>query len=227
LKILLVASDLGRSDELPHSIQLANALSREHQVFLCNAHPGDLSENLVAEVNREIVFLEGTLGQFPYSWTANPRAAESQSGQSSRCDALRELIRIHQVDVIHSRGEAADRLVLDLKRDVDTPWFTHLDSGLDFPPENDAAPSSSILLRVLQSAIGVFHKQETDVSELRKLTHPSDTRFICLPAASEIDSISAICGEVYAEARRLQQRPGTKTLPIPREKTSRSTRQSA
>jgi glycosyltransferase involved in cell wall biosynthesis len=228
LKILVVASDLGRSDEVPVSIRLANALSSDHHVFLCNTRPWVCDASLVAEINNEVVFLEGTLGQFPCSWTADPPAAESLSGQLSRCDALRELIRIHQIDVIHSLTEAADRLVLDIKKDLEIPWFAHFGGSLGSSPERVGVSGSSILLRVLQSAIGLFYERESDVSELRKLTHQSETRFIRLPAALDIDSISSICAEVYAEAYRLQRRKESESmLSISREKSSWSTRQSA
>ena len=224
LKILLVVSDLGGSGEPPPAIQLANALSSDHQVFLCNARPSECHPDLAAVVNTEVVFMEGTLGPAPWPMAPDPPGAESLSGQSHRCDILRELIRIHQIDVIHSRSPVADSLVLDIKGDLDIPWFAHLDGS----PGSDAFPGSSILSRVLQSATGIFHEHETDVSDLRKLTNLSGPRLIGMPAALDIDPIASICSRAYAEACEVHRRQDRdSTLPMPRETASWLTRQSA
>ena len=131
LGILLVVSDLGRSGEPSAAIRLANALSSNHRVFLCNVRPWDYYPDLAASVNQEVVLLEGTLGLAPSSMAPDPPGAGSLSGQSARCKILRELIRIHEIDVIHSDSRTADRLVLDINEGLDIPWFTHLDGSAE------------------------------------------------------------------------------------------------
>ncbi len=224
LKVLLVLGDLGRSGSHTAAIRLANGLSANHQVFLCNARPSEWDAGLAAVVNPEVVLLEGTLGPHPWAVALDPPGAESLSGQSRRCEILRELVRFHQIDVIHSISPAADRLAFDLKEDLDIPWFSHLDGSRG----GDASLDRSILSQVLTLAAGVFHDRDADVRELRSLAHSSGTRLIGLPAALDVEQIASICSGAYADACELRARQAEEaTLPIPRETASWSPRQSA
>ena len=209
LEILLVVSELGRPGEPSAAIRLANALSSNHRVFLCNARPWDYHPDLAASVNKDVVLLEGTLGPAPSSMALDPPGPGSLSGQSGRCKILRELIRIHEIDVIHSHSRTADRLVLDITEGLDIPWFTHLDGSTE-------DPDSSILSRAMQSATGVFHENGADVSAIRQLEHWSGPRLIDLPAPIDIDSIALICSRAYAEACELRRRQARRSMSLPR-----------
>jgi glycosyltransferase involved in cell wall biosynthesis len=221
LGILLVASDLGRSGEPSLAIRLANALSSNHRVFLCNARPSDYIPDLAGSVSQEVVFLEGTLGPTRWVVASDGPGEGSLSGQSSRCKILSELIRIHEIDVIHSHSRTADCLVLDIMEGLDIPWFTHLDGSTE---DRD----SSILLRAVQSAMGVFLENGADVSAIGQLAHRSGPRLIDLPAHLDIDSIAWTCSLAYAEACELRRRQAREsTGPVPRAAEPRTTRQCA
>ncbi len=228
LKILLVLSDLGRCRESLAMIQLANALASDHEVFLCNARPSECHPDLVARVEKEVICLEGTLGPTPWSMTADPLGKEDIPGQARRVEILRELIRFHRINVIHSRSRAADRLTLEIVEDLDIPWFTCLESGLDAPSYGEAYSDYSILLRALRSATGVFYEHETELNDLMKPAHPFRPRLIGLPVALDIDRLAAVCFNAYDEACKLQRRqPRESTLPMQRDTWERSNRQSA
>ncbi len=205
-RILLVVSDLGRSGEPSAAIRLANALSSNHSIFLCNARPWDYHPDLAASLNREVVLLEGSLGPAPSSMAADPPGAGSLSGQSGRCKILKELIRIHEIDVIHSHSQTADRLVLDIMDGLDIPWFTYLDASTE---DRD----SSILSRAMLSATGAFHENGADVSAIRNLEHLSRPRLIDLPDPIDIDSIALTCSRAYAEACELKRWQARQSMP--------------
>ena len=90
--VLLVVSDLGDRAS-PAAIRLANALSSDHRSSSAMLSLG-ITSRPGGSVNKEVVFLEGTLGPAPWSMALDPPRG-SLSGQSGRCNILRELIRIH------------------------------------------------------------------------------------------------------------------------------------
>jgi glycosyltransferase involved in cell wall biosynthesis len=112
-RVLLVLS--GVSDELESlaAIRRANALAGRFRVFLCNAMPGVLDPSAASRLDPRIVLLEGTLGIRPWSWDGEPRAGASTGEVPSnrRVEVLRELAAFHDIDVIHTSGDPARRLV--------------------------------------------------------------------------------------------------------------------
>ena len=70
LKIVLVLGDMKASAENIAMIDLANALSAEHTVFVCNAQPGLLDESLVCRMDSRLIPLEGTVGMT--YWAVGP-----------------------------------------------------------------------------------------------------------------------------------------------------------
>ncbi|WP_165220207.1 glycosyltransferase [Aquisphaera insulae] len=191
--ILLVADDLGQSDEPSVAIRLANALSTSHRVFLCVVQPRDDDPETAYLVNDDVVLLEGTLGRSPTTLPVEPRGSVGLSGQPGRSRILRELIRIHEIDVIHSLSRTADRLVLDIVEGLDMPWLSHLDGAA-----GDADPS--ILLGAIRSAAGVFHETPLDHALTRQSSHRAGPRLIPLPARIDIPSMVSICSKAYLQA---------------------------
>ena len=95
-------------------IDLANELAGRSTVFLCNALPGVMDPLAIARIDERIVLLEGTLGILPWTWDGDPRVERDRDGShvEPRAEVIRELIAFHEIKVVHSRGEWADRLVI-------------------------------------------------------------------------------------------------------------------
>ncbi|QEH34267.1 Capsular glucan synthase [Aquisphaera giovannonii] len=208
--VLLVVGGLGPSGEAHAAIDLANSLAPDHRVYLCNARPWDYDPDVAARVADDVVRLEGTLGVGITTLAGDPPGAGTLSGQSARCKLLRELMRSHAIDVVHSFSRAADRLVLDIMDDLDLPWFTHLGDvtrDADFP----------ILQHAARSAAGIFHEARADDGVTRQLSQPSGPRLIELPDPADPISLASVCSGAYARA--CEAGPGR-----PRESTSRTSR---
>lgn len=107
---------------------LANALAVDHQVFICCAWPSPANVAFTSLLDERVALLEGTLGLTP--WSAAPESPGA-SATRLRETILRELIRIHEIGVIHSRCESADRLVAQVADRMNIPWFVHLEAGRD------------------------------------------------------------------------------------------------
>src|SRR5262249_47847949 len=126
LKILLVVDDMEARPETLSAVHLANALAQEHEVFLCNARPHRIDPGVVDRVDRRVNWLEGTLGPSPWSEGGDLASESGLLGSPRRVAILKELIRFHRIDVIHSRSTQADRLVLQINEELNVPWFAHL-----------------------------------------------------------------------------------------------------
>ena len=91
----------------------------------------------------------------------------SESVTNHRSGILGELIRLHRIDVIHSRGWWADRLVADVKPEPSIPWFIDLCYPGDYREESGRDPDFPRLVGPLLSMIrGVFYCQPDDLGVL-------------------------------------------------------------
>ena len=154
LKILfIVDSAQGGLDRLA-SIHLINALARDHQVFLCVASPAVASETSWEELDDRVIPIEGTLAVTPWS-------SQGFEGRF-RAEVLKELIRFHQIDVIHSRFEEGDRLAAKINAELNLPWFIHMSDGSECWLADEADPSRD---EALATVSGVFH-EASDPSRL-------------------------------------------------------------
>ncbi len=138
-------------------IDLANALSREHTVFLCNAQPYFLDERAgradgraadSARRNPRPDFLDGR---------ARPRAAGGTRDQGRRAALLGELFRILRIDVLHSHSLLADRLVLAPTASREYPGsFIRRPMVPRFLPRALTTPTRRIASTILNEARGFF-----------------------------------------------------------------------
>jgi glycosyltransferase involved in cell wall biosynthesis len=166
VRVLLVVSGVGSGPGSAEMIGLANELVGRFQVFLCNALPGVLDPIAAARIDERIVLLEGTPGILPWTWDGDPRvdptASEAMSGR--RAEVVRELIAFHQIDVIHSRGWWADRLVLGAIARPHTPWFIDLRDGEAYLADSRGDPEWPRLADEIGSSVrGVFCRRADDL----------------------------------------------------------------
>ncbi len=228
LKVLIVAGDMRAQSGSLGTIQLANSLAQEHQVFLCNARPQECEPESVRRVSQRVTLLEGSLDECP--WSAAADFTDQDHLQAShRVAMLMELIRVHRIDVIHSQSWVADRLVCAINEELDLPWFVNLASASAASPEHDTADPDLDRLksRILSSIDGAFYERASEVEVLERLSIPSPRYLVQCPAGlahdempprnqhsaeehngdpgvemqSRIDRIAAICAEAYLEAR--------------------------
>jgi len=204
LKILLVVTDLEAHAESAAIIQLTGALAGEHTVFLCNARPQSCAENMVARIDERVIFLEGTLGASPWSSTPEQPDQTGSRQASRRSEILRELVRVHRIDVIHSHSWRADRLVLSIIEDLKIPWLFHLDGVLHALSESEFADPeiSEAANAIVSAARGIFYEHESDFMRLeqRAIRVPSGKARWLIDRGSSIDRIAAACTESYLEA---------------------------
>lgn len=127
-KILLVVDGRETGTAAATTAELANALAVDHQVFVCCAWPTPANTALATLLNDRVALLEGTLGVTP--WSAAP-LDPAASASRLRESLLQELIRIHEIGVIHSRSDSADRLVAQVAAGLNVSWFVHMNPGRD------------------------------------------------------------------------------------------------
>ena len=108
LRIALFLGDLKASPANNALIDLANALSVDHTVLICNAQPSLLDQGLLARFDSRLIPLEGTLGTAPGPPPEIPHGVRHRE-LSLRANRLSDLIRILRVDVLHSHSLPADR----------------------------------------------------------------------------------------------------------------------
>ena len=228
LKVLIVAGDMRAQSGSLGTIQLANSLAQEHQVFLCNAQPQECEPESVRRVGQRVTLLEGSLDECPWSAAAD-FADQDHLQPSHRVAILMELIRVHRIDVIHSQSWVADRLVCAINEELDIPWFVNLASASAASPEHDTADPDLDRLksRILSSIDGAFYERTSEVEVFERRAIPSPRYLVQCPAGlahdempprnqhsaedhngdpgvemqSRIDRIAAICAEAYLEAR--------------------------
>ena len=131
LRILMVLADIEGGPGREAAISLANAFARRFRVFLCNARPWLLDPEMAAHVDEKVVLLEGTLGMTPWAQYGGPRhGSEAHSTvDDPRTEVIAELIRFHRIDVIHTQGWEAVRLVSAVAPEPRIPWFVNLQDG--------------------------------------------------------------------------------------------------
>ena len=204
LKILLVLNDMESTSDSLAAIDLARALADEYTVFLCNAQPQNCDPTMVARVDNRVIFLEGTLGPSPWSAVAE-QSGRPEAGR--RREILKELIRFHQIDLIHSRAWPADCLVFSLIDDVRTPWVIDLAGIRDAVADCDsAAPETRQQAdAILATVRGVFYEHETDFIRLEheSIHLPAGKARWLIDRGSSIDRRAARCAEGYLEACKL------------------------
>jgi glycosyltransferase involved in cell wall biosynthesis len=110
LRIAMVLGDGQPSVENSGLIELANALSHEHTVFICNAQLSLLDDALLGQMDERLIPIEGAPDQAPSK--IDPAGWRREFER--RLAALKELVRILRIDVLHSHSSPADRLMLEV-----------------------------------------------------------------------------------------------------------------
>ena len=165
LRILIVLSGSARPSSEQAAVRLANALAGSFHVFLCGARPWMPAP----EVDERVTRLEGTLGMTFWAWDRKmrPDGTLTESTSSRRAEIIGELIRLHRIDVIHSRGWWADRLVAAVKPDPRIPWFLDLRDGDDYREDARSDPEfDRISASLLPMIRGVFYSDPDDLEVL-------------------------------------------------------------
>jgi glycosyltransferase involved in cell wall biosynthesis len=202
LKVLLVVNDLEAGPATLSAIHVANALAKEHEVFICNAQPWRSDPRMAERVDRTVMLLEGTLGQSPWSEGDHPAGDPGEHHDRRRVAVLKELIRFHRVDVIHSRSSTADRLVLDVNEELRLPWLAHVQDDYEAWPRRDSDdPGPGGLVRRIAGAVkAMFYEHESEWTVFERLSIPYPGRRIQLFPGFDPDLITR--GEGTPDPRR-------------------------
>jgi glycosyltransferase involved in cell wall biosynthesis len=202
LRVLLVVNDMEQRAGTLSAIHLANALAKEHEVFLCNAQLRRSDPAMAARVDGNVLLLEGTLGPGPWSDGDDPAGDPGRLHDRRRVKALEELIRFHGIDVIHSRSSTADRLVLTVNEELKLPWFAHVHDDYETTPRRDAdhrGPGG--LARRIAGAVGaLFYEHESELTVFERLSIPSPRRWVRLSPGFDPELIRR--GEDDVDPRR-------------------------
>jgi glycosyltransferase involved in cell wall biosynthesis/transposase-like protein len=168
LRVLMVLSGADQGRGQVAAIRLANTLAGSFHIFLCNARPWTTEPRTAAAVDERITLLEGTLGMtFWGDREPRPDGTASEAVSSHRREIIGELIRLHRIDVIHSRGWWADRLVADVKPEPSIPWFIDVCYSEDYREDSGRDPEFLRLAGPMLSMIrGVFYSQPGDLAVL-------------------------------------------------------------
>jgi hypothetical protein len=202
LRVLLLLGDLKTTAETLAVIDLANALAREHVVFLCNAQPRLFDEALLERMDPRLILLEGTLGVSAWSLEAECAGGAGASHVNRRALVIKELLRLLRIDVVHSRSLPAHRLMLEVIGDVQVPWLIHAKGIIPERSRQKPEPESFTLASEIVSASrGVFYEHDDDLELLERAAVPGvagKPRWI-LDSRLPTDRIAAACAEVYRE----------------------------
>ncbi|AMV39364.1 glycosyltransferase [Planctomyces sp. SH-PL62] len=199
LRILLVIDGSESGLVAASTIHLANALAREHRVFVLAVSTSEQTRSFQQALSDRVVLLEGTLSATP--WSAG-QPAEDGAANRLRVRILQELIRFHEIDVIHSRHESADRLVAQFNADLNIPWFIHHDERCNSGFDVDRAGSGPRSSRPLDLISGVFHETDPSPEFLKKWPELAARRWIPLCPGLQPDSSAA------SDAARIAKRDG-------------------
>jgi glycosyltransferase involved in cell wall biosynthesis len=121
LRILLIFDGLSSSLLTLSDIHLANALARDHIVFLCNTRPELCDREVLDQLDSRVLPIEGAAGVPEWQLAKQHRGDWDRS--EVRIKVLEELIRLHAIDVIDSRSEAAEAWAQRVAGDLELPWF--------------------------------------------------------------------------------------------------------
>ncbi|APW60259.1 glycosyltransferase [Paludisphaera borealis] len=187
LKVLLVIDGAEKGVAAASMLHLADALARDHQVFLCCVAPVAAHDDLASRLDGRVILLEGTLGDTPWSGSDSPAGALNRQ----RIEILRELIRFHRIDVIHSRFVRADQLVLELNSELNIPWFIHLEEGRDgwLDDESDSTEDDRPSSGALASISGIFHESQASLKLAEKWPVLAGKRWIKMFSGFQPDAL--------------------------------------
>ena len=166
LRVLMAVSNVNHIQGQEAAIRLANRLADYFHVFLCTARPWTTEARSLAAVDERITLLEGTLGMT--FWVGDretqPDGTTAEWSVGHRAEIIRELIRLHRIDVIHSRGWWANRLVTEVNPEPSIPWFIDLCYSSDYRKESDRDRDfQRIFGSVLSMIHGAFYSQPDDL----------------------------------------------------------------
>jgi hypothetical protein len=206
LRVLLVLSDVGRTDETRAWIELANNLAREHTVFLCNAQPHLVDQGTKDHLSPRVIFVEGNTGPTPWS-LADDRLADQKIRRSARRPmVLAELMRILCIDVVHSHSPAADRLMLAARSKPPVPWMIHAKSVVHaFTATTQDPDSRQLAASIFNEARGFFYEDASELELLEQFAPSSvqdKPRWILEPG-KPAPELAASCAEAYLQVRSL------------------------
>lgn len=220
-RILLVLSGVHDAPATRAMIDLARALAKRFAVFVCNALPGRLDPTLASRLGRTVVLLEGSLGLLPWSWDGNPcHPPDARSAtDAKRAEIIRELIAFHRIDVIHSRGWWADRLVAAAGPPPEVAWFIDLRDGGDYCAEARDNPAAAAAADSIVGAIrGALIERRDDLQAFPRPESIRADRIIEVAPTAGTDSspsgrrdAPSLAG-MYQTAARAPSRPGTGDL---------------
>ena len=206
LRVLLVLSDLAAHQETEWVIELANALVREHTVFLCNARPSLVDDAAKHRLSPRLIFVEGTIGPTPWSLADERITNQKPRLRSCRASVLGELLRLLRIDVVHSHLAAAGRLVLASRTEPLVPWVVHAKSVLHscalITPELSTKQEDFL---ILNEARGFFYEDAAELDRLEQLAPEAlagKPRWI-LERGRPAGELAASCGEAYLEVRNV------------------------
>lgn len=185
LKVLFVVDPAEKGAAAASMLHLAGALARHHQVFLCGVEPSPDHRELADRIDGRVIFLEGTLGTTPWSSSEPPAGVRS----IRRVEILRELIRLHRIDVVHSRFPRADRFALELNSELNLPWFIHLEAGRDgwlgeaIDAHGGRSPGTP-----LAAVSGIFHESPASLKLPEKWPALAGKRWISMVCGLQPDA---------------------------------------
>lgn len=196
LKILLVFPD--RQHPGSQSFwELANSLAKKHRVLVANAEPTDLEKQALKDLAPTLQFLEGTLGETHWS----------RAGLDHRTAVIRELCRFHEIDVVHSHDWPAHKLVHDVCRDLEIPWFLHMYCEGDDPPVRESMNAPSLSLEresLIRASTGVFYQSRESLKFVSSQEEYSDRNRALITTDRKdctlSDQVSEYCQAVFMES---------------------------
>jgi glycosyltransferase involved in cell wall biosynthesis len=181
LRLVLILSD-GTAATLP-VIRLANALARHCSVFLVNARPTVVDDEISRLISPDVILLEGTIGLVP--WYSLPESDVTPSGVPPlRLTVVSELIRFFDIDLLISNGRGPTALPLPeqssarLVHSIVAPRCARSRGTRD-------ADQQRALDEAIQAATGICYARPGDLNRLHRLgvVLPANCRAVPLPTS--------------------------------------------
>jgi hypothetical protein len=202
----LILGDMKAKAQTHAAVELANALASEHTVFLCNAGPRLVDDDVRNRLSPRLILAEGTVGPTPWSLGDERISEERRIGQHRRARVLRELIRLLHVDLVHSLSPAADRLAHAIYSETPVAWVVHAESVIRAPSPVSEPPDLRVLdSSIIREARGFFYASN---AELALLEEQAPTGLIeklrwLLEPGKPASETAVSCTEAYLEACNL------------------------
>lgn len=190
LKILFIVDSLHRGADALSNVHLINALARDHRVFLCVVSPTAASEALADELDDRVLFVEGTLGVASWS-TDGPEG-------KFRAEVLKELIRFHGIDILHSRFGESNQLAAKINVDLNLPWFVHVDdeeNGFRFDGADGLTPNEAASV-----ITGVFHEALDPAGIIQRRPELAGKRWIRMLDGLNLDALPSPAASIRRRA---------------------------